>query len=201
MAEEKAVRRVEYSGTNEVTVEFVDLRNRPVIFGPLGRDAIRSRWNKQNLISDEHTEVLDLLPEDPLPGMRITLNIQERTAKLWDPLGTEEYKSLFEATKDAWNRMYRKTLVPQKGLVRSKMSDTDIKTWIFEILKMASLEEQRDGQGRKIGGPALMLISGKLPLESEIKQLPGQIRTEHANTSTEAVKTREAKEAKESSQK
>lgn len=198
---EPAVRTIEYAGTHEVTIELAAWRNQSVVFGPHGNDRLRGQWNKRNLISDEHVEDLDGLPEQPLPGMRITVNMKERTAKIWDPIELPVFSELYAKLKAFFRDRFHRDLVPQKTVKKEKMSDTDIKTWLFEMRKLLDHPEHEDGQGRKVGGPLAVLVEGKLASAEEILLLPGQTKTEHFNTSTEMLKTREGKEkARESSQ-
>lgn len=184
-----------YPGSNELTIESANSRLGPVVFNPT-KSKLRARFNKGSMIGDEHVASTDMLP-DGIPGQRITINIRERRAVIFDPLELPEYRDML-ATITAANRSTpmgkAATYYPRETY--ENLTNSEIKTWLYEIRKLLDQPTHmtpgwgRDNRPERRGGPLAILIDGKIPTRQEIEDMPGELHCNFFSNSHNGPKVR-----------
>jgi hypothetical protein len=158
------------SWEEELTIEFDAERNRNVAFGPekiFCRGTIR---RDRFLPYEAASEDISTLPS-VIPGLRLTINGRTREARIWDPLGLPENAELLRTLsrqQNNWARVpeqWKQSVQPEKELVRRDMSETQIKTWLHEISKL-------------VAAGMCQVLSGRLPKQDTIRNLPGMTQIE-----------------------
>lgn len=174
----------------KVVIELGDDRNRMIVFGPT-KEKLRGRWDKANLRGDEVTEQMEYIPT--IPGLHIELDGRKRQARIYDPLTLPQYKRTLEQARKGHRHVLKRDAHPDDERVKEKMTDTDIKTWLYHMRRLVDGTPPVDDPvtGRTTGGPQAHLVEGTLPSYEEIEALPGKTGQEFYNSSSKRVRWRE----------
>jgi len=142
-----------YVKTGEIGVEIGDDFNSNPDFKPLSI-TLRGRWSANHVPRGTTAKHSPLLKLPDLPGMHLFLNVDERTARVVDPLQYEENASI----KLAW-REYQANLEPLPEQVIEELDDQQVASWVYWI-------------GRLIEKGEATLLDGSAALP-DIDDLPG----------------------------
>jgi hypothetical protein len=158
-----------------VVIEFGDSRNRQISFAPTA-GVYRGTWSKGNLVPDEMTELIQKIPD--FPGVRAAIDPARRSGMVFDPMALPENKELLGQVQRRIKEVFGADQGPERELVVSDLDDTDVKTWLYWMRRLADNKQAR-------------VVSGVLPTMEEIRRLPGKRRMEAFNTSSRACKFEE----------
>lgn len=159
----------------EIEIELGDDRNRSFAWG-LTMEILRGGWTRKNLHSDELVEELAAMPD--IPGIRIRLNVERKTALIYDPLGLPDNKALSDKIAAIIFARFRVRQGPASPNERRDFDADDVKSWLYCMAR------------RRDAGQARVTV-GDLPPTSVVERMPGRIRVEAYNSSARACKWKE----------
>lgn len=168
MADEKPKTGTSFVG--KLVVEIADPRNRNHLLH-VSKEVVRGRWDRVNLIPDEHVEDLEPIPD--VPGIAVEVIGEPRSIRIFDPLGTPDHQATMEALKKT---RFGKDTGPKEDAKIPNPTDDDIKTWLYWLWRLTQIPVINAPNGRRMSGPAVKVIEGKIPTGDEINKLNGKIR-------------------------
>lgn len=115
---------------------------------------------------------------DSVPGMRLSLDVKKKKGVIYDPLGLESESGRLEELNNVARRnptTFGQGFKPQKTETFEKMSDDEVKEWLWAIACMYHTSEERR-LVKKVGG------SGRIPTPDEVSVMQGKRRTDPGNT-------------------
>lgn len=167
----------------EITIEIASKNSNRVVFKPLLSKPLRGRWTIASTGGESTAEVLRQLmavaPE--IPGIRIAIDPQKRQARVYDPLGLPENKTLQEEIARVLNnhQQWGWGAAPWPTATRDEMSANDIKTWLYEMRRL-------------VDSGLAVIVSGSatLPSLAEIRsKAPGRRTRMFFDTSQQLAET------------
>jgi hypothetical protein len=139
------------------------------VYWPITSDRLRGRWNSVHTagfqLSPWLSDIVRIAPT--IPGIHIALDIQERKARIFDPLvETDEGRELWAQLEPVYKSRKPGKVRLMDTSVFADLSDDAVKTWAFNMRSLL------DGKmAAKVSGP-------ELPSASEIrKKMPGRRET------------------------
>jgi hypothetical protein len=151
------------------TIEFDGPNNENYRFAP-SATTLRGAWRSHRVAHNDMNDAMKSMSTVPyIPGMRVTLNTDERSATVLDPLATtDEGKQIWEKVlakikqHEAFFGAKQRLLPP---ITKANLTDSEMKTWAYY---MAMAVES--------GYAVVLSDSQQLPSVEQIRSLPGGIR-------------------------
>lgn len=161
-----------FADLGEIVVEVGDNHNRHIAFGP-PRLTLRGWWKRENLLGYTMDQTMAKMPN--IPGQCIVINCRQRVLRITDPLADPDNRELLQDIRRIYKEAFKVDGGPEKEYREEDVSDTRLKSWLWEVRKMLD-----NKQGR--------VLSGEVPSAEKIAALPGYRGTEYYNTSARARK-------------
>ncbi len=147
---------------------------------------------------NEQIESLASLPD--IPGMHISVDGRKHEMRIFDPLSRPEWAEFESTLKEFFKARFNELSRPEKEIVVVDATNTDIKTWLYWLRRMATGRpvepEEFKPRGRfdslwndptrgvinqtgpvpTAGGhvPMARVVQGTLPTMKDIMDLPGK---------------------------
>jgi hypothetical protein len=131
--------------TTVVVVEIADPLNRQVLFGP-NQERLRGRWDPHNLMLGD-TSSVGLMQMPVIPGVLVALDLREKRGSITDPLAAPENARLLAQTSNFHRELWKQAISPRPSVVQEEMSDDDVATWLYWIMRVVIAGQARVVQG------------------------------------------------------
>ena len=163
------------------TIEIANKQNRQAIFRPLN-ERLRGEWANWNINGKTMHSSVQLLP-GPIPGIRLSVDTDQRTLRRYDPLGEDEHKDLWQKLQSHLkaNDDHLKQGNPWPEVLIENADPTQIKTWLYWFRRMVD-----SGTARVVETD-----SASLPPMETIMDLPGLTEVGQLNTNSHSPKYKE----------
>lgn len=86
---------------NEIIIEIDAPHNANVVFHPI-QSVLRGRWLDTRIPSGHGSRNTQIRDIKDVPGMRIALDVQAKKARVFDPLGEQQYRQLCLDIRTKW---------------------------------------------------------------------------------------------------
>ncbi len=134
---------------------------------------LRGRWSLANERGKTSSRGIMHMPD--VPGQYLTIDAQNKTSTVSDPLSFEENRDTYDQARSAHRNTFGTDVKPVDEIHRPNLSDIDINTALWEI---AGWIEQGHVE----------LVSGHCPTREEIEAMPGDRQINQFDNSPHAPK-------------
>jgi len=168
----------ERNNSDEIVVEISTHKNGYVLFGPLGNEKLRGRWDNR-FIAGKSGEAIGLLAACAFyPGIRLGVNLRTGTTRRFDPMGLPEFANELKVANqiaNAFPQMFGGNKVAtQPEALQSPETDADpestanrLKDWLYWTSYLVKHN-------------LAIVVNGELPDEKTIREkIPGSRRRHH----------------------